>query len=49
MPARRGTWPLAARGQQADQVRRIGVLLSYIEPDPQAVLSENSIRLGFVL
>jgi hypothetical protein len=36
MPARRGTWPLAAREQQADQVRRIGVLLSYIEPDPQA-------------
>jgi putative ABC transport system substrate-binding protein len=26
-------WPLAARAQQADQVRRIGVLMGYSESD----------------
>jgi putative ABC transport system substrate-binding protein len=30
------TWPLAARAQQPDRVRRIGVLLPYIESDSQA-------------
>jgi hypothetical protein len=29
-------WPLAARGQQPDQVRRIGVLMSVPENDPEA-------------
>ena len=29
-------WPLAARGQQADGVRRIGVLLPYAENDAEA-------------
>jgi putative tryptophan/tyrosine transport system substrate-binding protein len=29
-------WPLAARAQQPDRVRRIGVLLPYIESDSQA-------------
>jgi putative tryptophan/tyrosine transport system substrate-binding protein len=29
-------WPLAARGQQADRVRRIGVLLGIAENDPEA-------------
>src|SRR6185369_15587669 len=28
------TWPLAARGQQAERVRRIGVLLPLDESDP---------------
>ena len=28
-------WPLAARAQQADRVRRIGVLLSWDENDPE--------------
>jgi len=29
-------WPLAARAQQAERVRRIGVLLPYDENDPLA-------------
>ena len=29
------TWPLAARGQQPERKRRIGVLLSYAEGDPE--------------
>src|SRR6185369_2373242 len=28
-------WPLAARAQQADRVRRIGVLMGYAEDDPE--------------
>ena len=28
-------WPLAARAQQGDRVRRIGVLMSYDENDPE--------------
>jgi len=31
-------WPLAARGKQPDQVRRIGVLMSYVESDSEAQL-----------
>src|SRR6516165_7571331 len=30
-------WPLAARGQQADRVRRIGVLMSMVESDPRGL------------
>jgi putative tryptophan/tyrosine transport system substrate-binding protein len=30
------TWPLAARAQQGDRVRRIGVLMSFDENDPVA-------------
>jgi putative ABC transport system substrate-binding protein len=30
------TWPLAARGQQAERVRRIGVLMHLPENDPEA-------------
>ena len=29
------TWPLAARAQQGERVRRIGVLMSYDEDDPE--------------
>ncbi len=29
-------WPLAARAQQPDRVRRIGVLMGYAESDPEA-------------
>jgi putative ABC transport system substrate-binding protein len=29
-------WPLAARAQQGDRVRRIGVLMPYDENDPLA-------------
>ena len=28
------TWPFAARAQQPDRVRRIGVLMAYAESDP---------------
>src|SRR5438128_1905850 len=28
-------WPVAARGQQADRVRRIGVLIGYAKDDPE--------------
>ena len=34
-------WPLAARAQQADRVRRIGVLIGYAEDDP-----ETKVRLA---
>jgi putative ABC transport system substrate-binding protein len=30
------TWPLAARAQQPDQLRRVGVLMAYDETDPEA-------------
>ena len=29
-------WPLAARAQQGDRLRRIGVLMAYAEDDPEA-------------
>ena len=31
-----GAWPLAARAQQPDQMRRIGVLMGYAESDLEA-------------
>jgi putative ABC transport system substrate-binding protein len=31
-------WPMAARAQQADRVRRIGVLVGYDENDPEGKL-----------
>ena len=30
------TWPLVARAQQAERMRRIGVLMGYAETDPAA-------------
>ena len=33
---RGGTWPLAARAQQGERMRRIGVLVPYAENDPEA-------------
>ena len=32
------TWPLAARAQQGDRMRRIGVLMPYDENDPEVRL-----------
>src|SRR6476619_5876400 len=29
-------WPLAARAQQGERVRRVGVLMGYVESDPAA-------------
>jgi putative ABC transport system substrate-binding protein len=37
-------WPLAARGQQAERMRRIGVLMGWNESDPEA----QSDLAGFV-
>src|SRR6516165_1543813 len=41
-------WPLAAHAQRADQVRRIGVLMSYASTDPegQALLAEFTRHLA---
>ena len=37
-------WPLAATAQQPDRVRRIGVLLPYIESDLQAQARVTALR-----
>jgi hypothetical protein len=39
------TWPLAARAQQPDRMRLVGVLMGYAEND-QAALSEVAIFRG---
>jgi putative ABC transport system substrate-binding protein len=39
-------WPLAARAQQAERVRRIGVLMLYPEGDPQGQLRATAFRQG---
>src|SRR5262245_63552441 len=39
-------WPLAARAQQAERVRRIGVLMLYPESDPQGQLRATALRQG---
>ena len=39
-------WPLAARAQQAERVRRIGVLMSYLESDPEAQAWYAAFREG---
>jgi putative ABC transport system substrate-binding protein len=36
-------WPVAARLQQGDRVRRIGVLMPYDETDPTALAQRRSI------
>src|SRR6266516_5776495 len=46
-------WPLAARAQQGERVRRIGVLMGLVAGDPEAqsrvVAFENGLReLGWV-
>jgi putative ABC transport system substrate-binding protein len=33
---RPAAWPLAARAQQADRVRRIGVLMNFEQDDPES-------------
>jgi putative tryptophan/tyrosine transport system substrate-binding protein len=45
-------WPLAARGQQADRMRLIGVLMAYAESDPEgqawvAAFRERLQKLGW--
>ena len=39
-------WPLAARAQQPDRVRRIGVLMLYPENDPEGQLRATAFRQG---
>ena len=37
-------WPIAARAQQADRVRRIGVLSGLVESDPETPLRVVAFR-----
>jgi putative ABC transport system substrate-binding protein len=39
-------WPLAARAQQVERVRRVGVLMSYPENDPAGQLRATAFRQG---
>jgi len=40
------TWPVAARGQQIARVRRIGVMISLAEDDPEARANAAALRDG---
>jgi putative ABC transport system substrate-binding protein len=37
-------WPLTARAQQAEQIRRIGVLIALVESDPEAEARATALR-----
>ena len=37
-------WPMAARAQQSDQMRRIGVMMAFAEDDPEASLRVTTLR-----
>src|SRR5262249_2545508 len=39
-------WPLAARAQQTDRMRRVGVLMGYSEADPAAQAQVAALRQG---
>ena len=39
-------WPFAARAQQPEQIRRIGVLVAYAESDPEAQARITAFRQG---
>jgi putative tryptophan/tyrosine transport system substrate-binding protein len=39
-------WPLTAHGQQADRMRRIGVLMLYPENDPEGQLRATALDDG---
>jgi putative tryptophan/tyrosine transport system substrate-binding protein len=39
-------WPLAARAQQSERVRRIGVLMGYTDDDPEAKARLTAFRQG---
>jgi len=39
-------WPLAVRAQQAERMRRIGVLMLYPECDPQGQLRATAFQQG---
>ena len=40
------TWPLAARAQHTDRVRRVSMLLGLAEKDPEAINRVRAFRLG---
>jgi hypothetical protein len=40
------SWPLGARAQQQERVRRIGVLMLYPQSDPQGQLRATAFRQG---
>src|SRR6266508_4762485 len=40
------SWPLAARAQQPDRVRRVGVLMGFAENDSQALAMIAAFREG---
>lgn len=47
------SWPLAARSQQADRIRRVGVLMGYAEDDPEAqswlaAFKQRLVTLGWI-
>src|SRR5580704_15379854 len=37
-------WPLAARAQQPDRMRRIGILLPFVENDVEALLRVDALK-----
>ena len=39
-------WPLAARAQQGERIRRIGVLMGFAEDDPEAKARLAAFRQG---
>jgi putative tryptophan/tyrosine transport system substrate-binding protein len=41
-------WPLAARAQQAERMRRVGVLMPFAEDDPEATASISALRRGLL-
>jgi len=42
------TWPLVARAQQTDHMRRLGVLMSVTEADAQGQARVAALKLGLV-
>src|SRR3974390_3218226 len=40
------TWPLAAHAQQSDSVRRIGVLMPFVEGDPEGEARVIALQRG---
>jgi putative ABC transport system substrate-binding protein len=43
-----GAWPLAARAQQPERMRRIGLMTSYAENDPKTFSSVTALRQGLL-
>ena len=37
-------WPVPARAQQSDQMRRVGVMMAFAEDDPEALLRVTTLR-----